>query len=134
MTLGARTVVENQAGQVLLVRHTYTKGLYFPGGGVEHGELIFDAMRREIEEEGGVRLTGPARLVGIYSNHRFMRNDHVALYQIAAADWEPFGDPIGLEISECVWCDPLAPPEDATAGTKRRLAELYRGGTVSLHW
>ncbi|MEM9842987.1 MAG: NUDIX domain-containing protein, partial [Pseudomonadota bacterium] len=37
MTLGVRAIVENAEGQVLLVRHTYTPGLYLPGGGVERG-------------------------------------------------------------------------------------------------
>ena len=133
-TLGARAIVENGDGRVLLVRHTYTNGLYLPGGGVEHGETMLQSLKRELEEEGGVVLTGGARLVGIYSNHRIMRNDHVALYKVEAANWLPGADPIGMEISEVVWCDPLAPPVDATPGTKRRLMEAYQGTAPSLHW
>jgi len=134
MTLGARVVVENENGQVLLVRHTYTKGLYLPGGGVEHGETVKESMLRELEEEGGVRLTGVARQIGIFSNHRLMRNDHVVLYCVEAGAWIKCGDPIGREISELVWCDPLAPPEDTTPATRRRLQELYAEATPSEHW
>lgn len=134
MTLGARGIVEDREGRVLLVRHTYTKGLHFPGGGVERGEPIFEALRRELEEEGGVKLNGTAELIGIFSNHRFMRNDHVALYRVEADAWVPFGDPIGWEISELVWCDPLAPPEEATAGTQRRLREVYSGAAQDVFW
>lgn len=134
MTLGARAVVENDAGHVLLVRHTYTKGLFLPGGGVEHGETILESLIRELEEEGGVKVTGTAHLLGMFSNHRFMRNDHVAVYRIGARDWQRCGDPIGREISELVWCDPLSPPDDATPGTKRRLLELYAGVAQSTHW
>lgn len=134
MTLGARAVVEDQNGRVLLVRHTYTPGLYFPGGGVERGETAVSALYRELEEEGGVRVSGSAELIGIFSNHRIMRNDHVLFYRVDATAWEPFGDPIGREISEIVWCDPLNPPEDATPATQRRLRELFAGEDRSLLW
>lgn len=134
MTLGARAIVENEAGQVLLVRHTYTKGLFLPGGGVEHGETILESLVRELEEEGGVKLTGTAHLIGMYSNHRFMRNDHVAVYRVRAEEWHPCGDPIGREIAEIVWCDPHAPPDDTTPGTTRRLQEVYAGAAPSTHW
>ncbi|MEP1145005.1 MAG: NUDIX domain-containing protein [Henriciella sp.] len=133
-TMGARAVVENKQGQILLVRQSYTKGLYLPGGGVEHGETILLSLSRELEEEDGVRITGRAQLWGIYSNHRIMRNDHVALYTVGADAWVPHGDPIGWEITEIVWCDPLAPPEDATPGTKRRLQELYAERPQEEHW
>lgn len=134
MTLGARAVVERADGRVLLVRHTYTPGLLFPGGGVERGETILSSLYRELEEEGGLRVTGVPTLIGIFSNHRIMRNDHVALYKVQPGTWTSFRDPIGVEISELFWCDPKAPPDDATPGTKRRLAEIYGDAEQGLHW
>ena len=56
MTLGVRALVERSDGKVLLVRHTYTKGLYLPGGGVEKGEIASVSLLRELKEEGGVEL------------------------------------------------------------------------------
>lgn len=134
MTLGVRVLVENEYGNVLLVRHTYTSGLYLPGGGVEHGVTTYESMHRELEEEGGLRLTGRAHLVGVFSNHQYMRNDHVLLYKVAASDWTAVADPIGREIAELVWCDPADPPKDTTPGTRRRLAEHVSGGPTELHW
>lgn len=134
MTLGVRAIVENSQGEVLLVRHTYTRGLYLPGGGVERGETTEFSLRRELEEEGGVKVTGHPELLGVFSNHRVFRNDHVLLYRIRSQDWVPFGDPVGREISEILWCDPSQPPEDATPGTHRRLREFIRGEALSLMW
>ena len=46
-------VVLNEGGEVLLVR-TPRSGWVFPGGQVEVGENVIDAVRREILEETGV--------------------------------------------------------------------------------
>lgn len=134
MTLGVRAIVENAHGEILLVRHTYTRGLFLPGGGVERGETTELSLRRELEEEGGVKVTGDPEMVGIFSNHRVFRNDHVLLYRVRFGDWTPFGDPIGREIAENVWCDPHAPPDEATPGTQRRLREVFEGEARSLMW
>lgn len=136
MTLGVRGIVENSDGDVLFVRHTYTKGLFFPGGGVERGETAEWSLLRELEEEGQVQVSGTAKLFGVYSNHRTFRNDHVLLYQIAADAWTHAAAlPLnGHEIAEIVWANPLAPPPDVTPGTARRLQEIYQGAPQSTHW
>lgn len=134
MTLGARGVVEDEAGRVLLVRHTYTRGLNFPGGGVERGETVMAALLRELAEEAGVKPLGAPVLHGVYSNHRVFRNDHVVLFRIAAGEWTACETDSAGEISEIVWCDPLSPPDDVTPGTGRRLRELYRDGPDNGHW
>lgn len=53
-----RAVVVNDYGEFLLVRpHGYREGEWtLAGGGVEEGETVHQAMRREIAEELGVRL------------------------------------------------------------------------------
>lgn len=125
VTLGVRAIVENEAGQVLLVRHTYVSGLYFPGGGVEHGETCQAALMKELEEEAGVFLAKNALLLNVYSNHRIFKNDHVLLYHVPNGSWRPITATSRGEISERVWVDPKAPPDDTTLGTKARLLEYY---------
>lgn len=136
MTLGVRGIVENSKGEVLFVRHTYTKGLFFPGGGVERGETAEQSLLRELEEEGRVQVSGAAQLFGVYSNHQVFRNDHVLLYRIAADAWTLGGStPLNRhEIAEMVWAHPLAPPPDVTPGTARRLQEIYHGAPQSTFW
>ena len=46
-------VVRNNAGEILLIKNQ-RRGWEFPGGLVEEGENVMDALRREIKEESGV--------------------------------------------------------------------------------
>ncbi len=134
MTLGVRVAVENAEGRVLLVRHTYTDGLYLPGGGVEPGEHAALSAERELLEEVGVVRTGALELIGVYSSDPFFRGDHVLFYRLPEGAWRQ-GEPTSRgEISERMWIDPRNVPADATPGTRRRLAELYAGGEASPFW
>ncbi len=130
MTLGVRAAVVDAEGRVFLVRHTYVRGWYLPGGGVEHGETFGDALARELMEEGGIRLTGAPELRSLHHNRG---RDHVAFYVVRqfeqvstkAPDWE---------IAEAGFFAPEALPEDATPATRRRLAELLSAAPVSPDW
>src|SRR6478752_2286249 len=82
MTLGVRAVVLDADNRVFLVRHSYVSGWYLPGGGVDYGETMEQAMRRELKEEGDIDLTGDAVLHGIYLNSHVSRRDHVAVYVV----------------------------------------------------
>ncbi|WP_150273879.1 NUDIX hydrolase [Paenibacillus tepidiphilus] len=59
-------LVESDEGKILLVQ-TMRGGWVFPGGQVESGENLTDALVREIKEESGIDVT-VSSLVGVYSN------------------------------------------------------------------
>lgn len=58
--------VENEQKQLLLVK-THHDGWVFPGGQVENGENLVDALIREVKEESGIEVT-VSHLIGVYSN------------------------------------------------------------------
>ncbi len=126
LTLGARGMVIDGAGQVLLIRHTYTPGWTFPGGGVERGETMLEALRRELAEEANVEITAAPQLFGIYSNERVFPGDHVALYVVREWRQNRMPDP-NREIAETGFFALEKLPAETTAGARRRLDEVSRG-------
>jgi ADP-ribose pyrophosphatase YjhB (NUDIX family) len=131
-TLGVRGLVLNDAGEVLLVEHTYTHGWFLPGGGVERGETCEAAVIRELREEGGVSAVRRPTLIGIHANHRTFRGDHVLLYRIDA--WTPCEPTAHAEILARGWFAPDNLPSDTTASTRQRLAEALHGAERSADW
>lgn len=133
MTLGVRIVAEDGMGGVFLVRHTYTAGWHLPGGGVEAGQTLEEAARRELREEGNLAIEGAPRLHGVFFNDRFSRRDHVAVY--IATRVVSFGPrPPDREIAEAGFFPRAALPEGTTAATRARLAEIFEGAPVSPKW
>src|SRR5262252_5911883 len=82
MTLGVRALVIDEAGRIFLVKHSYVSGWHLPGGGVEVGETLAQAVARELHEEGNIEVTEPPELHGVFFNDRDSRRDHVALFVV----------------------------------------------------
>ncbi|WP_175989235.1 NUDIX hydrolase [Bacillus sp. Marseille-Q1617] len=59
-------IVEDKKGNILLVR-TVHRGWETPGGQVEAGENLMDALMREIKEESGIDVE-VSQMIGVYSN------------------------------------------------------------------
>ena len=84
MTLGVRAVVVDPQGRVFLVKHSYVSGWHLPGGGVEPGETVQEALDRELAEEGGITPLEPPVLHGVFFNGRVSRRDHVVVFVLRA--------------------------------------------------
>ena len=133
LTLGVRAVVLDAEGRVFLVKHSYVAGWYLPGGGVESGETLEQALARELREEGNIELAGPPRLFAVYFNGRSSRRDHVALYVVRAFRQTATPQP-GREIVGHGFFAPDALPVDATASTRARIAEVLAGQRAAAVW
>jgi ADP-ribose pyrophosphatase YjhB (NUDIX family) len=120
VTLGVRAIVRDAAGRVLLVRHTYVPGWYLPGGAVDPGESVGDALERELLEEANIRIIGAPRLLAIYFNPRG-GSDHVALFEVT--QFEQTSPKLAdHEIVEACFFPLEALPEATTPSTRARLA------------
>lgn len=123
MTLGVRAAVLDDAQRVFLVRHSYVPGWHLPGGGVEVGETLLDALKKELREEAAIELGGQADLHGVFFNNRYSRRDHVAVYIVR--DFRMLGPrKPDWEIAECGFYPLSALPDGTTQATIARLEEI----------
>jgi 8-oxo-dGTP pyrophosphatase MutT (NUDIX family) len=133
MTLGVRGVVLDGDDRVFLVKHTYVAGWYLPGGGVETGETLRDALARELMEEGRIELLGEPKLHGIFFNSYASRRDHVAVYVIRQFRQDRLPEP-NREIATCGFFAADALPLDTTEGTRLRIAEVLENKQPLATW
>jgi len=133
MTLGVRAVVLDRESRVFLVLHSYVAGWHLPGGGVEVGESIVDALRRELKEEGRIELIGEPELHGVFFNSHVSIRDHVAIYVVRQYRQDRLPEP-NREIAACGFFAPDALPEGTTPGTRLRIAEVLAGRPPRATW
>jgi ADP-ribose pyrophosphatase YjhB (NUDIX family) len=133
MTLGVRALVIDANGRIFLVKHSYISGWYLPGGGVEAGETLLQALARELREEGNIEMTEAPRLHGMFFNDRVSRRDHVALFVVRAFRQSAAPVP-DREIVAHGFFDLDALPNDTTASTRARIIEVLGGAPVSEQW
>ncbi|HYG91672.1 MAG TPA: NUDIX domain-containing protein [Azospirillum sp.] len=123
LTMGVRAIILD-GDRVLLIRHSYVAGWHLPGGGVNKGETLVEAMKREVREEVGLVVESDVQPLGMYARFRHGASDHVAVFVARAWSGTPRTD--GFEITDVGFFPLDRLPEDTTASTLKRLAE-YRG-------
>jgi len=133
MTLGVRALVVDERRRVFLVQHSYIRGWHLPGGGVEPGETIVDALIRELREEGNIEPMAPPRLHGIFFNDRVSRRDHVAVFVVP--EFRQIGEPVpNYEIIAHGFFALDQLPNDTTAATRARIIEVMGGAPMRERW
>lgn len=133
-TLGARAIVLNGEGQVLLVKHTYQRDSYWylPGGGVKKEESAKAAVIRELKEETGLVVAPDEPLLfGIYHHTYLGVNDYPVIYIVKNYSSTSAQSP---EIEQMGWFDYDKLPEMVSPGTKRRLMEYFTNSLQSERW
>ncbi|MEO5756518.1 MAG: NUDIX domain-containing protein [Mesorhizobium sp.] len=134
MTLGVRGLIhDTSTNSIFLIRHTYVPGWQLPGGGVEVGETLAEALARELSEEGNIELTAPPVLKSMHFNRRSSRRDHVGFYLI-----EQFSQTAPKlpdhEIAEAGFFPLDRLPAETTPATLRRVAEVFQSELASAYW
>ncbi len=133
MTLGVRGLVLDPQGRVFLVKHSYVAGWHMPGGGVETGETLIEALGRELGEEGNIVLAETPPLFAVYFNRHASRRDHIALYIVRAFRQDTAPTP-NREIVAHGFFALDALPEGTTQGTRRRIDEVMQQRAPSPDW
>jgi 8-oxo-dGTP pyrophosphatase MutT (NUDIX family) len=133
LTLGVRALVIDGEGRIFLVKHSYVRGWHLPGGGVEPGETLVEALARELREEGNIEVTGPPRLHGIFFNDRDSGRDHVALFLVR--NFRQSAAPVpDHEITAHGFFAVEALPDGTTAATRARIVEVIGGAPANERW
>jgi ADP-ribose pyrophosphatase YjhB (NUDIX family) len=133
VTLGVRGLVINPAGEIFLVRHGYVSGWHLPGGGVEVGETILQALARELLEEGNIAVSGAPRLHGVFFSRGASRRDHVAVFIVDT--FQQTTPPVpNSEIAACGFFPLDQLPNDTSAATRARIGEVFLHMPMSEWW
>jgi 8-oxo-dGTP pyrophosphatase MutT (NUDIX family) len=131
-TRGVKVMLFDEAGSLLLVRHTYgrTDQFLLPGGGVRPFERPEAAAVREVREELGCGLVDLA-FISTHLSAFEGKRDTVWLFR-ALVRGEVCVD--GIEVEEARFCQLDALPASTSPATLRRIEELRGERPVSKTW
>lgn len=68
--IGARAIIQDEAGRILLIKRSDDGDWAMPAGSMELDESIFDCVKREVKEETGLDAIS-AYPISIYSDPKF---------------------------------------------------------------
>ena len=125
--LGAASVIVDDAGRVLLVKHSYGElNWELPGGRGEARESAEETARREAREEVGLELA-IERLVGVYWEPP---DAHHFVFRARARGEPRVADP--NEITELGWFVPSSLPRPISDFTVRRITDALGNGLAGV--
>ena len=115
---GVSAVIVDADGRVLLQQRTDNGRWGLPGGAVEFGESVVDALHREVAEETGLTIE-VGRLIGVYSHpdiHQVVTYPDGNVFHFVSTCFEcrPVGGTLtlGTETSGLAWFTPPEWPTD----------------------
>jgi ADP-ribose pyrophosphatase YjhB (NUDIX family) len=130
-TFGVRALITNADGEILLVRHSYGRHWYLPGGGHSGTETLTATLKRELDEELGLSFGCSPKLLGVYSNHFEYKKDFVAVFVVEEFDLQP---KVSSEVEEWGFFRSTQLPADTSPGTRRRVHEFTGERTLDFVW
>ena len=118
-------------GRVLLVRRGDTGTWALPGGTLEWGEQLADALPREIAEETGATWVSMGRVTGVYSRPDRDPRFHAVTVCVLGEVAEPVRGPSNpLEIREARLFAPDEIPTDLAMGMRDMLDDALKESTT----
>lgn len=118
-------------GRWLLIRRTDTGEWALPGGTLEWGERLRDAIARELGEEAGVDVIELGAVSGVYSDPDRDQRFHAVTVVVHARVSEPLRPPVNpMEVAEVGLFEAGELPQRLAHGMTRMLDDAV-GGTPS---
>jgi ADP-ribose pyrophosphatase YjhB (NUDIX family) len=130
-TFGVRALVLGPDDRLLLVKHTYDRYWYLPGGGRKSDEPAEDALARELREELGIRAVRIERKLSTYFSEREGKRDTIDVFIARAAAVEKLQR---LEIADAQWFAARALPPDVSPSTRDRVQEYLGEREIRAVW
>ena len=96
---GAKVLVLNEKGEVLLTQRQDLHTWVFPGGRIERGETPEETVIRETQEETGIKIK-IERLVAVYFRTHFLANMVVLFFlgrKIGGKEKREIGETLGVK-------------------------------------
>ena len=131
---GAKVIVLNADGAVLLIRHSYIRSHQWmlPGGGIGRGELPADAAVREVREEVGLSVDRVDHH-GEFLDTSTGAQNHIHIFVARHVTGMPRAD--GIEIIEAMWFPLDALPSTLASASRARIEEVRDGRTPeTMRW
>jgi 8-oxo-dGTP diphosphatase len=123
--VGIAAAARTEDGRWLLIRRRDTGGWALPGGTLEWGETLSEAVTRELFEEAGVELLGPCELFNVYSRPERDYRFHAVTILVTALVSEPRRAPNNpLEIAEVRLFAPSDLPSALSMGMTDMLGDV----------
>jgi 8-oxo-dGTP diphosphatase len=126
--VGVAVAAQTDAGRWLLIRRRDTGDWALPGGTLEWGETLRDAVHRELLEEAGAIVEGGLELIGVYSKPERDYRFHAVTVLVKARVSEPRQPPTNpLEIAEVRLFDSSELPAELSLAMTDLLADARAG-------
>lgn len=133
---GVSAVILDGDGRVLLQQRTDNGMWGLPGGAVEFGESVLEALHREVMEETGLTVE-VERLIGVYSSpdiHQIITYPDGNVFHFVSTCFacRPTGGTLtlGEETSGLAWFAPSAWPPDVMAVHRVRIDDALTRATL----
>ena len=130
--LSVRAICTDPENRIYLVRHSYTPGWHLPGGGVDNGVSVEEALAAELREEGNLQILGKPMLKYVYLNVDCSRRENIVLFTAQVS--QPDGFSRNFEIIEGRFFSMAELPPDLDPACQRRIQEWVIGEFGAAAW
>lgn len=130
--VGVGVMIKNEQGEVLLGLRQGSHGAgewSFPGGHLEMGETIFEAAKRETEDETGLQIYD-LELISVADEMRYLQSDGKHYLNIGISGKYQAGEPVLMEPDKCKewrWFSLDNLPENLLEGTELMIKNYKQG-------